>query len=245
MTVDIIAWGVNPKEHEDWPVVWAHSQEEALKASRGLLVSVRDLAYYENGVKLFTATSCYESLKRGQHVFMESIVKRQNRYPANLLDPTAGWGRDALSVALLGINVTVMEKQDLPLCFLMYAKRYLYPKLASRFNIVPGCFSTHNFQPTEFDCIYLDPLFFDQKKTVSKKAMTLLYHTDQTPDDENHLLVSGLNRLQPQTVIVKHPLKSDLGSLPQVLTHSRTSRSCRYDIFYTNQQKINYATLFH
>lgn len=244
MTVDIIAWGVDPQDHQDWPVRWASSQEDALMASRALLVSLRELAYYENGVKLFTASSCYESLKHGQHLFMESIVKRQNRYPANLLDPTAGWGRDALSVALLGINVTVMEKQTLPLCFLLYAKRYLYPRLSERFTIIPGCFSEHKFEPTEFACLYLDPLFFEQKKTVSKKAMTLLYHTEQTPDNENHLLVSGLDRLQPQTVIVKHPLKSELGALPHVLNHSRTSRSCRYDIFYVNQQKINYASLF-
>lgn len=244
MISEIVAYGVKPSNADSWPVQWAQSEQEALNAAQGLIVTVRELSYYQQGVKLFSSITCYESLQRGQHRFLEAVLKRQGRYPETLLDPTAGWGRDAMAAALIGVKVTAIEKQPLPLCFLLYAQHFLYPKLQERLTVIPGCFSQQTFLPEQFECVYLDPLFFDHKKTTSKKAMTLLYQSGLSENAENDLLIEGLQRLQPHTLIVKQPLKAPLPTLPQILSHSRSSRSCRYDIFYINHKKINYAALF-
>lgn len=240
----IVAWGGEPDHPDLWPVRWASSSQEALSHRQALLIDPREIAYYHNGEKIFTSQTCYDSLKRGQHRFFPELLKRQGHRPETLLDPTAGWGREALSAAMSGINVTVMEKQPLPVCFLLYARQYLYPKLLPNLHIVPGCFSQHHFAADNFECIFLDPLFFEQKKSASKKAMSLLYDARSEPQNQNQLLVQGLERLHPKTLVLKQPLKAPQASLPHVLCHSRPSRSCRYDIFYINQQPLSYATLF-
>jgi len=235
-----------------WPGQW-----EFLNPTNGLpdfsenyiLWADSDLIYYHQGKPFFSATECYQTVKTGQHTLILKAVERKGKLPVQVLDGTAGWGREALTLALAGIAVTAVEQSLLPVLFMHYAKDFLFPASLS-FTIVHQNFQdyTQNHPQVHWPCVYLDPLFFDSKASLSKKAMELLY---TLPESENlsqevhdRTLKCALLSLHIQTLVIKQHRQASPWFEHKTFVHSsKTTKTCRFDVFYINESPITPQSL--
>ena len=92
-------------------------------------------------------------------------------------------------------------------------------------------------------CLYLDPLFFDSKASLSKKAMELLYdlpeslHASQAEQDL--CLKQALIYFKIDTLVIKQYRQAKPWLTHKSFVHSeKLTKTCRYDIFYINQQAL-------
>lgn len=150
--------------------------------------------------------------------------------PKNILDATAGLGKDAFTFAALGLSVTAIEEN--PLIYLLLRDAHLRlierdPELASRLVFKFG--SAIDFFSDQFDVIYLDPMFPEKKKTaLSSGDLQWLQELVQTPSDTKQLLAQALAKTN-RRVVVKRPLKA--APLGEPVSHSFRGKSVRYDMY--------------
>ena len=202
-----------------------------------LILERDDLSFYKNGVKFISAKDCYNSLLQDKHQSTIDILKRKGRLPQQVVDGTGGWGRDALTFAQAGITVLLYEQHELPVIFLKYALQRWFPSLQKKITIHHQCFSTHSL--TVAECVYLDPMFFDDKKSLSKKSMQSLYELFPSDKLEQfQTLKSGLLKLKIETLVTKQP-KHASSWIQGIMKHERFNRTCRFDIYYINNQLLN------
>lgn len=217
------------------PVIWRLPIDNP--SGDYLVLSKEDLIFYKNGLRFITATECYTSLLQKKHVSLLQIMKRRGKLPCSIVDGTGGWGRDALTFAQAGINTTLFECQELPIIFLHYALQRWFSSLQSLMTIHNKLFSEHSFTQTE--CVYLDPLFFDDKKSLSKKTMQSLYDLYPTEKNIQHEdLKKGLLKIKMDTLVIKQP-RLTKPWLANWMIHQRFNRTCRFDIFYINKGVIS------
>ncbi len=202
-----------------------------------------DLVFFHKGQAYFSAKSCYKSVKNNQHRSILKAIERKGKRPKQLLDGTAGWGREAFTIALEGIPVTAVEQSALPVLFMHYAKEFLFSNaLLTVFHMNFQDY-TQAYQENQWPCVYLDPLFFDTKASLSKKSMELLYLLPEscnlTQGQHDWALKSGLFPLKTETLVVKQYRHAAPWFLPNTFMHSeKTTKTCRYDVFYINSQSI-------
>ena len=150
---------------------------------------------------------------------------------SKVLDATAGFGHDSLILASTGAQVTMLERNPLMALLLLYEQQLMlqqpnWQKLMARLDIV--CAESSEFmkkvslqqnaseQNSEFDVIYLDPMFPENSytnKTTGKgakvgKHMQALQHIAQPPDinEEERLLQLALNLVKAGgRVVIKRP----------------------------------------
>ncbi len=206
-----------------------------------ILINHEDMFYYKNNQKIYSAKQCYQSVLSGQHSSILNMIKRQNKYPASILDATCGWGKDTISFAQAGINVIAYEREIIPASFFYYALETFFINLKNKIEFHFDCFSNNTVQ--EIECVYVDPLFFDLKKSLSKKSMELLYElTDLDENSQMITLAHGLYKVICQTLITKTP-KNAPPLFKNIMTHSRFNRTCRFDIYYVNHLRLNESYL--
>ena len=205
--------------------------------SEYILINHEDMFYYKNNQKIYSAKQCYQSVLIGQHSSILQMIKRQNKYPTVILDATCGWGKDTISFAQAGISVIAYEREIIPASFFYYALEKIFFSLKNKIEFHFECFSHHQIE--KIDCVYIDPLFFDQKKSLSKKSMELLYElTDLNEYSQIITLAKGLYRLSCHTIITKTPRKAP-AIFKDIMNHSRFNRTCRFDIYYVNHLRLN------
>jgi len=233
---------IPPPQH--WPVVW----EEALSLRHGdledyVFFTENDLILYRQGLPYFSARTCYESVLNNQHAFILKVIERKGKLPKSFVDGTAGWGREALTVALAGVPVTAIEQCALPVLFLHYATEFIFPMV--NLSIIHKNFLTYAGENTmqHVPCLYLDPLFFNSKASLSKKAMELLYDLPeslQTSQVEQDLcLKQALTHFKIDTLVIKQYRQAKPWLAHKSVVYSeKLTKTCRYDIFYINQKFI-------
>jgi len=160
--------------------------------------------------------------------------------PCNVLDTTCGLGRDALRLISWGHRVTGVER-----CPVLYAlledARQRFPELEDKFELVFGEASEQMAKLSEYDVVYLDPMFFlnEEKKKSAKasKEMTLVQELlgDNGPFDyvsnELDLLALSLES-NIDRVVVKRPLKGH--ELAPGAIASFKGKAIRYDLYKPN-----------
>ncbi|TNF89003.1 MAG: rRNA methyltransferase, partial [Gammaproteobacteria bacterium] len=158
-----------------------------------------------------------------------------------VLDLTAGWGADSLTLAYHGQRVTLLEQNELIRAILAYSLARLAEEdatgaaVAARLSLLPaeaGAYLRALDDTREFDCIYLDPMFPAHKSGARPaKEMQILQALTHNRDIEAcfELALSRARR----RVVVKRPAKAPTLTevKPDIVYREK---SIRFDVYLTH-----------
>jgi 16S rRNA (guanine1516-N2)-methyltransferase len=155
-----------------------------------------------------------------------------------VLDATAGLGRDAFVLASLGCMVDMIERSpvvvallqdgldraevDLTLASWLPARMHLYHGVAKDL--------LNNWQGTRPDVVYLDPMFPHRKKNAAVKKEMRLFQQLLGPDEDADLLLEPALALAKKRVVVKRPSGAPFlaGKKPQI---EMLGKANRFDVY--------------
>ena len=153
---------------------------------------------------------------RGKDPLLNAMGKAQS-----VLDLTAGWGADALHIALSGRRVVSVERNPVVYQLLVQARDALWDSaLAERLQFVHLDAAEKNFgtalnqsleSDARFDLVYLDPMFAGKslKRAKTKKPMRLMQRLTDAPSDNNEAcLFENALAIAQKRVVVKRGLKA-------------------------------------
>ena len=182
--------------------------------------------------------------RRGQPLRRELLTKAVGfkGKPLGVVDMTAGLGRDAAVLALLGCDVTAIEQSPVVFALLEDGLRRARDQdtgdtLAERITLVRADACDYlDMLPAEAlpDVIYLDPMFPERTRSaLVKKEMRLLSRLLAGKDDADRLLAAAL-RTGCHRVVVKRPLHAPHIAAPLVRQPPLQfrGRSARFDVYF-------------
>jgi 16S rRNA (guanine1516-N2)-methyltransferase len=155
-----------------------------------------------------------------------------------VVDATAGLGRDSFVLADLGCEVTMLERSPAAFALLRDGLRRAASSGDPWLQTVSGRMRLHYIDspewlaahPNSVDVVYLDPMFPERKKSARvKKEMWLFQQLIDGPGDEELLLETALDAAHWR-VVVKRPIKAQ--SLPGPASHhALRGKTIRYDVY--------------
>ncbi|MEE4109902.1 MAG: class I SAM-dependent methyltransferase [Halieaceae bacterium] len=184
--------------------------------------------------------------RRGGHneLLGRAVGWRAARPPA-VLDATAGFGRDAFTLADLGCRMLLCERDPLMARLLAAciedargADAWL-ADVASRLDLVHG--DARELEPgrlEDVDTIYLDPMFTAPRRALPGKEMQVLaalLGSEVEASDDDQLLAWALAQ-DVRRVVVKRPRRAPpLGQRKP--GHQLTGRAIRFDVYPVRASK--------
>lgn len=165
----------------------------------------------------------------------KAVGIKQNYYP-NVLDATAGLGRDAFILAALGCQVCMIERNPIMAALLddalqrNYKNHMINTLLKKKMSLIyDSSFKIIKMLKLKPDIIYLDPMYPITKKNIVKKDMYFLRSLIGTdPDSEKLLKLS--RKFSKKRVIVKRPRHANyLTGIKS--TFSIISKKHRFDVY--------------
>lgn len=173
---------------------------------------------------------------RGQDI--AKAVGLKHGFTPNVLDATAGLGRDAFVLATLGCNVTMMER--MPIVAALLEDGLERAKLSTEINDITERMSLINASSIENmtlaeppDVIYLDPMYPHREKSAAvKKEMRVFQSLVGEDLDADNLLAPAI-ALAKYRVVVKRPSYAPplAGKAPSTSINMKKNR---FDV-YVNQ----------
>lgn len=146
-----------------------------------------------------------------------------------VLDATAGLGRDAYSLALLGCKVTAVERHPAIAALLRDAlERAGGDPAAARITLVKGDAVSYMANAPRAQVVLLDPMFPERGSAKARKEMQ--YFRELMPPDEAELalLQAALQYATERVVLKRHAKAPPL--LPGV-NHSIPGKTVRFDVY--------------
>lgn len=162
----------------------------------------------------WTSVEQRSRIRAGRRQLLARAVGLHLKRDPTVLDATGGLGRDAFTLAALGAQVVLAERQTLVVELLRDAQRRArlsedpaVVDAADRIRIVGSDALDVNATQGPFDAAYLDPMYPDDgKSALPQKEMQLL--RDLAGDDmDAATLLAHVRRLAPR-VAVKRPSKA-------------------------------------
>lgn len=187
--------------------------------------------------------------QRHTHIKREAIARavglKKNQRP-DVIDATAGLGRDGFMLAALGCRVRLIERSPVLAALLQDALQRaeddpeLQPWVSTRLSLQTGdSTSCLRYLPPEQqpDVVYLDPMYPHRQKTaLVKKEARLLRAVVGDDEDADQLLQAALQCAR-QRVVVKRPrIAPALAGLAP--SFSLAGRSTRFDVYLQSARKI-------
>ena len=165
-------------------------------------------------------------------------IKKGHR--PNIVDATAGWGRDAFVLATMGCRVHMIERSDVITKLLKDGLRRaeldekIGPMIKANLSLTCGDSQQELLQtPFEPEVIYLDPMFPQKEKSaLVKKEMRMLQDVVGPDDDADELLKVSLH-IATKRVVVKRPAYADFLAEIKPQTSIKTKKH-RFDIYLIN-----------
>ena len=165
-------------------------------------------------------------------------IKKGHR--PNIVDATAGLGRDAFVLATMGCRVHMIERSDVIAKLLKDGLRRaeLDEKIGTMIkeNLSLTCGDSRQellHTPFEPEVIYLDPMFpHKEKSALVKKEMRMLQDVVGPDDDADELLKVSL-RISTKRVVVKRPVYADFLAESKPQTSIKTKKH-RFDVYLIN-----------
>ncbi len=162
----------------------------------------------------WTSAEQRSRIRAGRRQLLARAAGLHLKCDARVLDATGGLGRDAFTLAALGAEVVLAERQPLVVELLRDAQRRarLHPDAAvrhaaDRLRIVGSDALHMGAGQGPFDAVYLDPMYPDDgKSALPQKEMQMLRDLAGDDLDADALLAHALT-LAPR-VAVKRPLKA-------------------------------------
>ncbi|HEF8784735.1 TPA: 16S rRNA (guanine(1516)-N(2))-methyltransferase RsmJ [Providencia alcalifaciens] len=172
---------------------------------------------------------------RGEAVAKAVGIKKE--YLPDVIDATAGLGRDAFVLAALGCKVRMLERHPVVAALLDdgLQRGYHDPEigewLQSRMSLIHASSITALAEITEApDVIYLDPMYpHRQKSALVKKEMRVFQSLVGADDDADSLLAPAI-ALAKRRVVVKRPDYAE-PLAGQKAPSAVTTKSHRFDIY--------------
>ena len=156
-------------------------------------------------------------------------------YRPNVIDATAGMGRDALIMSMLGCQVVMQERNQAIYPLLKNAlERYKKSNINSQSQLeLRQKNSLQSFGDLEnVDVIYLDPMFPERKKSaLVKKEMRLFKKLAGNDVDSNDLMLSALTS-GVKRIVVKRP-KGAPCLADKKPSHEIKGKKFRFDVYLT------------
>jgi 16S rRNA (guanine1516-N2)-methyltransferase len=172
---------------------------------------------------------------RGEAVAKAVGIK--GSYVPNVVDATAGLGRDAFVLASLGCQVRMLERNPVVAALLEdglqrgYQDAEIGPWLRERMTLLHASSLTalSDLDPRP-EVVYLDPMYpHKQKSALVKKEMRVFQSLVGSDDDADGLLEPA-RRLATKRVVVKRPDYAP--PLADVPAHAATTtKNHRFDIY--------------
>ena len=165
-------------------------------------------------------------------------VEGKKKGTLEILDTTAGLGRDMFTLASRNHNVTAIE-QDIYI-YLLLADALLratnlpnLAQIAKNITLINNNSNDYIKQTQkEFDCIYLDPMFPARRKSAKVKQNMQLLHTIVTNNEDANksLFESSIHYKRAKKVIVKRPANAELLS-DKKPSSQLIGKANRFDIY--------------
>ena len=190
------------------------------------------------------ATTTYRRKQGGgkSQMIAKAVGVKSGVYP-NVLDATAGLGRDAFVLASLGCRVTLLERVSFIHALLedalVQAQRFAVNedpdllKILDRMHLVQADARDYMSSYPEVehpDVVYLDPMFPQRAKSaLVKKEMQVLHQLLGTDDNADALLEASL-KIARSRVVVKRPRIASALSGPKSSYQLEGKRN-RYDVY--------------
>lgn len=164
-----------------------------------------------------------------------------------LLDLTAGLGRDSFVLASLGANVTMVERNPVVHALLAdglaRARQYAMEQdqellaIIERMSLRAGSATevlTSFDEAEQPDVIFLDPMFPERQKSAKVKKEMQAFHVLVGGDEDADQLLAPAREAARYRVVVKRPSHAPVLAEEQP-NYALTGKSTRFDI-YTNRK---------
>ncbi|WP_367681692.1 class I SAM-dependent methyltransferase [Buchnera aphidicola] len=167
---------------------------------------------------------------------IRKAVGIKDNYHPNVLDATAGLGKDAFILAALGCQVCMIERNPIIAALLddalqrNYKNHTINTLLKKKMSLIyDSSFNIIKILKLKPDIIYLDPMYPISKKNTVKKDMYFLRSLIGNDQDSEKLLKLS-RKFSKKRVIVKRPRHANyLSGIKS--TFSILSRKHRFDIY--------------
>ena len=150
----------------------------------------------------------------------------------NILDLTAGWGKDSLLMAQAGAHVTLLEKNPYMAALLEFAHLHLEDKtLQSRIEViyVEAKAYLQALSPKDYpQVIYIDPMHPKREKSAKVKKHLQVLQTLVPPNEDVGELITLATSKVLEKVVLKWPAKA---LSPVTAHHSYKGKIIRYDVY--------------
>jgi 16S rRNA (guanine1516-N2)-methyltransferase len=154
----------------------------------------------------------------------------------HVLDATAGLARDAMVLAGLGCQLSLLERNPVIHALIEDALKYATPQLQNACSLNACQNAVDYFQAqlsdacgSRFDAIYLDPMYpHERRKALPKKEMQLVRLLSGEDKDADQLLPLAL-QLASRVVVKRAPNAGDMAGLTP--SHRIKSNRVRYDVY--------------
>ena len=174
----------------------------------------------------------------GGEAISKAVGIKKGQRP-NVVDATAGWGRDAFVLATLGCHVHMIERSEVIAKLLKDALRRAEKDkkigtiVKSNLSLTWGESQRELFHtPFEPEVIYLDPMFpHKEKSALVKKDMRILQEI-VGPDEDAIALLNLARTVATNRVVVKRPTYANFLAELKPNTSIKTKRH-RFDIYLT------------
>ncbi len=155
--------------------------------------------------------------------------------PLQVLDATAGLGKDAFVLASLGCHVSLYERNPVVSALLEDGlRRGQQTQDPELFTIMSRLTLSHQdsliAEGASADVVYLDPMFPERSKSASVKKDMAIFHSIVGRDDDADGLLERALRWAKYRVVVKRPRKAPFlnDKSPSYQLQGKTSR---YDVY--------------
>ena len=150
----------------------------------------------------------YRRVAAGKRQLLARAVGLNKRASLRVLDATGGLGRDAWTLAALGADVTLAERNETLFTLLQDGHRravLIEPEIAQRLLLVRA--DAHVLLQQSWDVVHLDPMFPHAGKTaLPQKELQILRELCGDDTDADSLLAPAL--AAARRVAVKRPLSA-------------------------------------
>lgn len=174
---------------------------------------------------------------RGQDI--AKAIGLKHGFQPNVLDATAGLGRDAFLLASLGCNVTMMERQ-LPVAALLddglergKLDDDIGSWLSERLSLINASSIDAMAKLTDIDVVYLDPMYPHREKSAAVKKEMRIFQTLVGSDPDADDLLDQALALAKYRVVVKRPSYAEPLNGKKPATSIKMKKN-RFDV-YVNQ----------
>lgn len=164
----------------------------------------------------------------------QPLARAIGRQTNTVVDATAGMGQDSFLLALMGYQVTAIERSTIVAALLQDGVSRAGDLLADRVNVI--CGDAREILPKLHpapDTVYVDPMFPPKRKgsALARKSVRILRDLVGNDDDAVELLSVCL-RHAAKRVVVKRPSHAEpLKSAPSA---SHEGKLVRYDTYFVN-----------